>query len=612
MNLSALKKWKGRRESAHIIIPHLENTITSDQRRSQSTESILIPGQRPRSHTDPLEINFAPPLFAVRISKEIDETVEQDLQPLFKELGLDIYQKDANDLIFNKDGSVSAGSPKRLIEHLADERPQDKNYLKIFLCTHRYLATSRDLFDRLVKLFLSGGLEGLEGLKEKVEEVGETSLEDYVVDQLESCKEKTSEKERSKLEKYQYMIRLRILNVFRCWIENYTADFEQNGELDEPFVDFTNYLECKGGAETDWGKYLQWLQIQATRKSDMLKTPRWLCPQPIVPSNLGASSPIIFLKIHPLEIARQLTLMEYKLYKAIKLKEYQRAAWSKDPDSCPNIQAFIKRFNQVSFWVASEIFSTPDPKNRVLLICRFIELARHLRDLNNFNGMMEIISALNSNFLQRLRQAWKVLPQKHLEIWEDLGKIVDPIQSYRNYRKILRSTKPPLIPFQGVYLTDLTFIEQNAEKTENGFHNFEKLSMISKVCLEVKRFQSVPYMLDPVNFIQDYLSNPKILSEDELWACSKLCAESYDPPPGGEVMGIFDTEIEILDSKKSTTKSSKKKEDVVTVISNPIYGVWIDFTRTKLYTHKIPPSAAGQGSTRVNRLFMSSSSGMFY
>jgi hypothetical protein len=317
----------------------------------------------------------------------------------------------------------------------------------------------------------------------------------------------------------------------------------------------------------------------------------------------------------------------------------------------------------VSFWVASEIFSTPDPKNRVLLICRFIELARvwtfpffllsffpfyhshspshthtvyyfrqqHLRDLNNFNGMMEIIAALNGNFLQRLRQAWKVLPQKHLEIWEDLGKIVDPIGSYRNYRKTLRATKPPLIPFQGVYLTDLTFIEQNADKTENGLYNFEKMEMISKVCLEVKRFQSVPYMLDSVNFIQDYLSNPKILSEDELWACSKLCAESYEPPPGGEAIAIFEEVQDPLtpttkkrnkegrlsasspSSTSSSSSSSKRKEqeNTLCLIRNPIYGIWIDFQNLKFYTHRIPPSAAGQGSTRVNRLFMSSSSGLF-
>ena len=156
MNFSALKKWKGRRESAHLI-PHIENAITADQRRSQSSESILNPGQRPRSHTDPLEINFAPPVFAVRISKEIDETVEQDLQPLFKELGLDAHQKDANDLVFNKDGSVSAGSPKRLIEHLADERPQGINALPSFstlYCCYFSFEKNRLVFRKKPKIII--------------------------------------------------------------------------------------------------------------------------------------------------------------------------------------------------------------------------------------------------------------------------------------------------------------------------------------------------------------------------------------------------------------------------------------------------------------------------
>lgn len=591
MSLTAFKKWKGTRASAQMTPL---NNIFAFERRSQSSESIEVPGHRPRSHTDPLELNFAPPLFVVRITKEIDEVVEQDMQSLFKDLRLDNLQRDAGDLVFGKEGGVIAGTRKRLIEHMADERPQDKAYIKTFLCTHRYLVSSKELFERLVKIFLSGGLDSI----------------DFDIVKYEAETVETERAERmAKLSKYQHNIRLRVLNVLRCWVETYTTDFEDGADVEESLVDFINLLESKGGQEAEWGKFVQWVQIQAARKSELLRTPRWLCPTPIIPSNLSSSTPIMFLKIHPLEIARQLTLMEFKLFKAIRLREYQQTAWGRDPESTPNVQAFIRRFNQVSFWVASEIFSTPDPKNRVLLICRFIELARHLRDLNNFNGMMEIIAALNGNFLQRLRQAWKVLPQKHLEIWEDLGKIVDPIGSYRNYRKILRATKPPLIPFQGVYLTDLTFIEQNADKTENGLHNFEKMVMISKICLEVKRFQSVPYMLDTVNFIQDYLSHPKILSEDELWACSKLCAESYEPPPGGEAIGIFE-EIEDTAGKGKEGKSTKKKDEV-TVVSNPVYGIWIDFRKLRFYTHKIPPSAAGQGSTRVNRLFMSSSSGLF-
>jgi hypothetical protein len=205
----------------------------------------------------------------------------------------------------------------------------------------------------------------------------------------------------------------RVLNVFRCWVENYSSDFED--EAEEPLIDFINLLESKGGQECEWGKFVHWVvcccccfffffffffffhssahtphnstlpslscsffslffsknkktkQIQATRKTELLRTPRWLCPTPIIPSNLASSAPIIFLKVHPLEIARQLTLMEFKLFKAIRLKEYQQTAWGRDPESTPNVQAFIRRFNQVSFLYPS-LSPNPPPHTSNSLI----------------------------------------------------------------------------------------------------------------------------------------------------------------------------------------------------------------------------------------------------
>jgi hypothetical protein len=55
----------------------------------------------------------------------------------------------------------------------------------------------------------------------------------------------------------------------------------------------------------------------------------------------------------------------------------------------------IERFNYVSGWVATLICMSEKPKERVRITHKFIEIAHKLYQMNNFNGMMEIVSGLN-------------------------------------------------------------------------------------------------------------------------------------------------------------------------------------------------------------------------
>jgi son of sevenless-like protein len=71
-------------------------------------------------------------------------------------------------------------------------------------------------------------------------------------------------------------------------------------------------------------------------------------PPSILPKNIKK---LKFLDIDPLEIARQLTLIECKLYNKIQPVECLDKAWSKDEggDIAANIKAMIVNSNQVNF-----------------------------------------------------------------------------------------------------------------------------------------------------------------------------------------------------------------------------------------------------------------------
>ncbi len=111
-------------------------------------------------------------------------------------------------------------------------------------------------------------------------------------------------------------------------------------------------------------------------------------PKPIKP-------PAGFFKVtdvDPTELARQLCLIESRLYQAIKPKEYLGKAWErKDKEVvAPNLTAFILHFNRIGNWIAHSVIECPDEKKRVATVEYWIKVAERLFEMNNFAGVMEV------------------------------------------------------------------------------------------------------------------------------------------------------------------------------------------------------------------------------
>ncbi len=107
---------------------------------------------------------------------------------------------------------------------------------------------------------------------------------------------------------------------------------------------------------------------------------------------------------------------------------------------------------------------------------------------------------------------------------------MDPKCNWQNYRLVLAGRSLPLLPFQGLHLTDLTFIEEMPDRMPNGVINFEKMSQLGKVFQEIKRCQSVLYNLERVPVISECIKRLKPMSEDQLWMSSKLCEPAHETP----------------------------------------------------------------------------------
>lgn len=67
---------------------------------------------------------------------------------------------------------------------------------------------------------------------------------------------------------------------------------------------------------------------------------------------------------------------------------------------------------------------------------------------------------------------------------ERLQNIVSSDGRFRNLRDALHRCDPPCIPYLGLYLTDLSFIEEGTPTmTEEGLLNFSKMRMVNKLLI---------------------------------------------------------------------------------------------------------------------------------
>jgi hypothetical protein len=129
---------------------------------------------------------------------------------------------------------------------------------------------------------------------------------------------------------------------------------------------------------------------------------------------------------------------------------------------CPGIMMNIKKFNTTSYWVMTSLLEEKDVSKRRQLLKFFIQLALHLLKLQNFNGVMEVMCALNHSCIHRLKETWKSV-HNDIHLLEDhvrLQTFIDSEKNFRNMRNMVRTLQPPCIPYLGLYLSDLTFIQE--------------------------------------------------------------------------------------------------------------------------------------------------------
>lgn len=227
------------------------------------------------------------------------------------------------------------------------------------------------------------------------------------------------------------------------------------------------------------------------------------------------------LDFEPEDIATQLTLMTYDIFIALNPDELldQRFASSKRSlGLSPHVAQLVLGSNHLAAFVGDTILTTDEqatPRHRKHLLRLWINVAEALYLLGNLNGVVTILLALQSRKIMRLRKVWELLSPKSLANFEQLGTLTAPernFSAYRREQKALLGAGKPCIPYIGLFLSDLTLIDEGNARDiplREGVKaiNFDRHLRAAQIIATLQKFQghAISRDLQANNSLQSWL-----------------------------------------------------------------------------------------------------------
>jgi son of sevenless-like protein len=332
-----------------------------------------------------------------------------------------------------------------------------------------------------------------------------------------------------------------VLKVIRMWLSEHYSHFDP-----KLLVYLQTFLEDKVISENCKKDADQILEILNVKKYGREKSESLLvgkAPDPKIPSNIFHPN-LSIIDIDEEEVARQMTLIEFEHFKSIEPQELLNQAWNKVKlrNRAPNVIKMIKRFNEISIWVASVICTPIIKQTRVTHMKRFITICQHLRKMNNFNTLKAVLNGLHNPAVNRLKLTKEGLSQDNRKTLNDMNTMITTgMTNYQMYRQTLQQLlkqNTPIIPYMGVHQLDLQLIDENTSdfmRSEDNVEliNWSKRELIYDIISDIQKMQSRSYNFIPVHQIQKILINMNEIIENP----KDLIQLSWqaEPPGGGTI-----------------------------------------------------------------------------
>ncbi|KAG6841265.1 hypothetical protein C0991_000405 [Blastosporella zonata] len=398
------------------------------------------------------------------------------------------------EILIDADNTVKGGTLPALVERLTAHDSVDPSFNQAFLMTFKSFTTVNDLFDLLVARFRTEPPLDLKSIE----------LEEW-------------EKQK------KLPIQLRVINMFVIMLKDDDVLEKEDLHILDRMRGFvtSNEVSHIGAAK----QVLVYIDRALRNDSNAPKAmPLSQPPAPILPKT---SKKLKLADIEPLELARQLTIMESNLYQKIKPMECLQRAREQKTENMDNIAIVIQTSNRIADWVAESVLSKEDSRKRAAAVKHLISVADRCRTLNNFSSMIAITSGLNTPPIRRLKRTWDQVNNRSMAQFGACEMTIDSNKNFTKYRQLMASVTPPCVPFIGVFLSTLQFIQDgNPDMLPGGLVNFRKRQKASEVINDIKRWQAQPFNFILLPTVQTYIEetlnqfNDTKASSEHFWALS--------------------------------------------------------------------------------------------
>ncbi|XP_042215195.1 rap guanine nucleotide exchange factor 1-like isoform X4 [Homarus americanus] len=459
--------------SSHSV-PFMDSNIDPSQQNFILDDNSLC-RKSVEEKDEPEEVIIKDQSREIEKKKEIEKK-EEEVEEEEEEGPLDLL--DVRDyLILKKEGDetpdVRGGPVDSLIVHASKANKNDFLYQEAFLTTYRTFISPKDLVNKLL-----------------------TRYNKFV---------SSPDVERQKAARNAFSLLVRVVDDL--------AITDLNNVILETLTTFEYTLLCRG----------ELLLARALRRKIVEKLEarkRYYTPK----ENFNIASLAVTTKQSTLldfrsrEIAEQMTLLDAELFLTMEIPEVLLWASEQNEEKSPNLTTFTEHFNKMSYWARSRILEQEDSKDREKYVMKFISIMKHLRKINNFNSYLALLSALDSAPIRRLE--WQRTITDGLK---EYCALIDSSSSFRAYRQALSDSTPPCIPYIGLILQDLTFVNiGNNDLMPDGNVNFSKRWQQFHILDNMKRFKKCQYTFKKNEKIIAFFNNfEAYLNEEALWFISE-------------------------------------------------------------------------------------------
>ena len=217
-------------------------------------------------------------------------------------------------------------------------------------------------------------------------------------------------------------------------------------------------------------------------------------------------------------IAQYLTCESYQILSDIPESElYNKNFSRKDNDiRAPHIKKIFDRYEKLTYFIIEDICSYDNTSERVDIIEKWIRIANVCQELKNYNDLIMLNTLFCHYLLQKnLKNTWAKLSKKSINFLDRINKFCSGAQCYKIIRNEIFKCKGPYVPYIGILLKQLTYIEEKKYIIDNNNINIDKLTELNKTIAKFFEFKKYKYNFDkPKNLEVLSHANPK--SEDEI------------------------------------------------------------------------------------------------